>query len=105
METIHAPRQRTLLLIAMIVFIDVASIGLIIPVLPSLIGGLANVSVDSAAAIGGWLLFSFAVMQCKHPAKATVVGLFKRLLRWTCFQSAASCSRATVHGDVIGGWR
>ena len=53
METIHAPRQRTLLLIAMIVFIDVASIGLIIPVLPSLIGGLANVSVDRAAAIGG----------------------------------------------------
>ena len=63
METIHAPRQRTLLLIAMIVFIDVASIGLIIPVLPSLIGGLANVSVDRAASIGGWLLFSFAVMQ------------------------------------------
>jgi MFS transporter, DHA1 family, tetracycline resistance protein len=56
--------QRTsLLLIAMIVFIDVASIGLIIPVLPSLIGGLAHVPVDRAAEIGGWLLFSFAVMQ------------------------------------------
>jgi MFS transporter, DHA1 family, tetracycline resistance protein len=47
----------------MIVFIDVASIGLIIPVLPSLIGGLAHVPVDRAAEIGGWLLFSFAVMQ------------------------------------------
>ncbi|MFM2099956.1 MAG: hypothetical protein RLZZ366_1495 [Pseudomonadota bacterium] len=56
--------QRTsLLLIALIVFIDVASIGLIIPVLPSLIGGLAHVPVDRAAEIGGWLLFSFAVMQ------------------------------------------
>jgi MFS transporter, DHA1 family, tetracycline resistance protein len=56
--------QRTsLMLIAMIVFIDVASIGLVIPVLPSLIGGLAHVSVDRAAEIGGWLLFSFAVMQ------------------------------------------
>lgn len=50
-------------LIAMIVFIDTASIGLIIPVIPSLISGMANVTIDRAAEIGGLLLFSFAVMQ------------------------------------------
>ncbi len=53
----------SLWLIAIIVFIDTASIGLIIPVLPSLIGGLAEVSVDRAAEIGGLLLFAFAIMQ------------------------------------------
>lgn len=47
----------------MIVFIDTAGIGLIIPVLPSLIETLGHASIDRAAEIGGWLLFSFAIMQ------------------------------------------
>jgi MFS transporter, DHA1 family, tetracycline resistance protein len=55
--------SASLPLIAMIVFIDTASIGLIIPVIPSLISGMANVTIDRAAEIGGLLLFSFAVMQ------------------------------------------
>ncbi len=50
-------------LIALIVFIDTAGIGLIIPVLPTLIGKLGHVAIDRAAEIGGWLLFAYAIMQ------------------------------------------
>ena len=50
-------------IIALIVFIDMAGLGLILPVMPSLIMGIARVPVDRAAEIGGMLLFSYAVMQ------------------------------------------
>ncbi len=50
-------------LIAFIVFIDMAGIGLIVPVMPRLIMGLSGEGVDRAAEIGGWLLFAYAVMQ------------------------------------------
>ena len=60
---IISQNRSSLALIAMIVFIDTASIGLIIPVLPSLIEGLGDVGIDRAAEIGGLLLFSFAIMQ------------------------------------------
>lgn len=61
-----APQQQKfggLAIIAFIVFIDMVGIGLIIPVMPSLIGGLSGTSVDRAAEIGGLLLFSYALMQ------------------------------------------
>lgn len=54
---------RVLAFVGMIVFVDVAGVGMIIPVMPSLITGLAHVSIDRAAEIGGWLLFSYAIMQ------------------------------------------
>ncbi len=63
MNSETSDNSASLLLIAVIVFIDTASIGLIVPVLPSLIEGLADVTIDRAAEIGGLLLFSFAVMQ------------------------------------------
>lgn len=43
--------------------IDVTGIGIIIPILPDLILELTGVSVSDAAAIGGWLVFAFAIMQ------------------------------------------
>ena len=43
--------------------IDVTGIGIIIPILPDLIIELTGVSVSDAAAIGGWLIFAFAIMQ------------------------------------------
>jgi MFS transporter, DHA1 family, tetracycline resistance protein len=49
--------------IALIVFIDTAGIGLIIPVLPTLIEKLGHVGIDRAARIGGWLFFAYAIMQ------------------------------------------
>jgi MFS transporter, DHA1 family, tetracycline resistance protein len=50
-------------LIAFIVFIDMAGIGLIIPVMPRLIMELSGEGLDRAAEIGGLLLFAYAVMQ------------------------------------------
>jgi MFS transporter, DHA1 family, tetracycline resistance protein len=50
-------------LIAVIVFIDMAGIGLIIPVMPRLIMELSGEGLDRAAEIGGLLLFAYAVMQ------------------------------------------
>lgn len=56
-------KQSSLMLVAFIVFIDMSGLGLIIPVLPSLIQGLDGGSVAEAAEIGGWLLFCYAIMQ------------------------------------------
>ncbi len=55
--------NRNLLILAMIVFIDMAGIGLVMPVMPSLIQGLTGEAIDRAAEIGGWLLFAYAAMQ------------------------------------------
>jgi MFS transporter, DHA1 family, tetracycline resistance protein len=57
------PGTTSLAIIALIVFIDTASLGLIIPVVPSLIQSLAYVSIDRAAELGGLLLFVFATTQ------------------------------------------
>jgi len=51
------------MVLAMVLFIDSAGIGLIIPVMPTLIEGLTGAGIDRAAEIGGWLLFSYAMMQ------------------------------------------
>lgn len=55
--------QSILLFVAFIVFIDMMGIGLILPVMPSLITGLTGVTIDRAAEVGGWLLFAYAMMQ------------------------------------------
>ncbi len=44
-------------------FIDVTGIGIIIPIIPDLINELTGASVSESAAIGGWLVFAYAVMQ------------------------------------------
>jgi MFS transporter, DHA1 family, tetracycline resistance protein len=62
----NEPQQQKfggLAIIAFIVFIDMVGIGLIIPVMPSLIVALSGKSVDQAAEIGGYLLFAYAIMQ------------------------------------------
>jgi DHA1 family tetracycline resistance protein-like MFS transporter len=59
----NAQRKPALGLIAFIVFIDMAGIGLIVPVMPRLVMGLSGEGVDGAAEIGGWLLFAYAIMQ------------------------------------------
>ena len=56
--------NRALLgLVAFIVFIDMMGIGLIMPVIPTLIMGISKVSIDRAAEIGGMLFFAYAIMQ------------------------------------------
>lgn len=56
-------RHSSLLFVAFIVFIDMTGLGLIVPIMPSLIQDLSNASIAQAAEIGGWLLFSYAMMQ------------------------------------------
>lgn len=55
--------NRNLVALAVIVFIDTAGIGLIVPVMPSLIESLTGEAIDRSAEIGGWLLFCYAAMQ------------------------------------------
>lgn len=56
--------NRALLgLVAFIVFIDMMGIGLIMPVIPTLIMGISKVTIDRAAEIGGMLFFAYAIMQ------------------------------------------
>ena len=45
------------------VLIDVIGFGIIIPILPKLISQLINGSLSDAARYGGWLLFTFSIMQ------------------------------------------
>lgn len=61
-----APEQAipaTLFMVALIVFIDMVGIGLIIPALPDLLEEVTGLGLDQTARIGGWLLFSYALMQ------------------------------------------
>jgi DHA1 family tetracycline resistance protein-like MFS transporter len=55
--------DRTMLFVAFICFIDMCGIGLMLPVMPSLIRGLTGQGLGAASAIGGWLLFVYAIMQ------------------------------------------
>lgn len=45
------------------VLVDVIGLGIIIPVLPGLIRELVGADLSTASAYGGWLMFSYAVMQ------------------------------------------
>lgn len=56
-------QKTTLNLLSFIVFVDMAGVGLITPVMPELIMTLARVEIGRAAEIGGYLLVAFAAMQ------------------------------------------
>jgi DHA1 family tetracycline resistance protein-like MFS transporter len=49
--------------VAFIVFVDMLGIGLILPVMPRLIGEIAQTGLDRSAEIGGLLTFAYAGMQ------------------------------------------
>ncbi len=60
----NSPRSgATLGFVAFIVFIDMVGLGLIVPVMPTLLESLTGETVDRTAEIGGWLLFAYALMQ------------------------------------------
>lgn len=55
--------RAALTFIFVTVLVDVMGIAVIIPVIPELIGNLAQVSVDEAASIGGLMMMAFSAMQ------------------------------------------
>jgi DHA1 family tetracycline resistance protein-like MFS transporter len=57
------PDSKALIFVLMTVMIDMIGIGIIIPVLPGMIGSIAGVGISAAARIGGWLLVAYSAMQ------------------------------------------
>ncbi|MEW9304870.1 TCR/Tet family MFS transporter [Labrys neptuniae] len=60
-ETRSSPHALTFVLIT--VLIDMIGLGIIIPVLPRLIEGVAHVDIARASVIGGWLFVAYSAMQ------------------------------------------
>ncbi|RYF61966.1 MAG: MFS transporter, partial [Cytophagaceae bacterium] len=59
-------KQRTapaLIFIFITLLLDVTGLGIIIPVFPKLIEQLIDGDISQAASYGGWLSFSYALMQ------------------------------------------
>lgn len=56
-------RKAALTFIFITVLIDVTGFGLIFPILPKLIAQLIHGDISAAAGYGGWLAFSYAIMQ------------------------------------------
>ncbi len=56
-------RPAALGFIFITLLIDVTGLGIIIPVLPNLIAELIGGTISEAAIYGGWLMFSYAIMQ------------------------------------------
>lgn len=55
--------NTALLFIFITVLVDVIGLGIIIPIVPKLIENLTGLGINEASKYGGWLLFSFAIMQ------------------------------------------
>ncbi len=55
--------KKSLVFIFVTVLVDVIGLGVIIPVLPSLIESLQGEGLSEASKVGGWLIFSYAIMQ------------------------------------------
>ena len=59
-----APQPRRAIIFALlVVFIDIAGVGLILPVMPRLIESVGHVGLDDAARYGGWLFAAFSLAQ------------------------------------------
>ncbi|MGL2986643.1 TCR/Tet family MFS transporter [Flavobacterium sp. RSSA_27] len=55
--------NKPLLFIFITVLVDVIGLGIIIPIVPKLIENLTGLGINEASKYGGWLIFSFAMMQ------------------------------------------
>lgn len=58
-----APHRHALAFIFVTVLVDVIGFGIITPILPKLVMGLARVDFAAAARIGGYLMFAYSAMQ------------------------------------------
>ena len=57
------PQGAALIFIFITVLVDVIGLGIIIPVLPGLIMELTGEGLSMASRYGGWLMFTYAIMQ------------------------------------------
>lgn len=55
--------NRAVIFILITVFLDMVGFGIIIPVLPALIGSVGHVSLGEAAVIGGWMAAGYSLAQ------------------------------------------
>jgi DHA1 family tetracycline resistance protein-like MFS transporter len=58
-----APSRHAFTFVLITVLLDMVGFGIIIPVLPKLIGEVAQVSLAEAAKIGGWMAAAYSVAQ------------------------------------------
>ncbi len=56
-------KKNALIFIFITILVDVIGLGVIIPVVPKLIANLTGEGLSEASRYGGWLMFSFAIMQ------------------------------------------
>jgi MFS transporter, DHA1 family, tetracycline resistance protein len=56
-------RNSALIFIFITMLIDVIGFGIVIPIFPKLLTGLIHGTLSDAATIGGWLMFSYAIVQ------------------------------------------
>ena len=61
--TDRRPGKHAMIFVLITVLIDMIGIGIIIPVLPGLIGGIAHVDLSGASILGGWLFVAYSAMQ------------------------------------------
>jgi DHA1 family tetracycline resistance protein-like MFS transporter len=59
----RAPGKHAAIFLLVTVLIDMIGLGMIMPVMPSLIGEVTGEGLSEAAAYGGWLMFTYAAMQ------------------------------------------
>lgn len=57
------PGKHAIIFLLITVLIDMIGLGMIMPVMPSLISGITGEGLGQAAAYGGWLMFTYALMQ------------------------------------------
>jgi MFS transporter, DHA1 family, tetracycline resistance protein len=58
-----AKKNPALIFIFITLLIDVIGLGIIIPVMPSLLQELSGLSISKAATVSGWMYFAYAAMQ------------------------------------------
>ena len=60
---VNPQSKLTLICVLITILLDMLGYGIILPVLPELIGQLTGGSVAQAAVIGGYLVFAYSLMQ------------------------------------------
>jgi MFS transporter, DHA1 family, tetracycline resistance protein len=55
--------QHDLVFVIIVVLIDSIGFGIILPIMPQLIIGLTEVNLSDASRIGGYLMFTYALVQ------------------------------------------